>query len=325
MKSAPVRDDDSFDFDVCLSFAGEDRQFVSQVAQELRRRGVRVFYDEYEQVDLWGKDLYVHLDDVYRNAARYCILFASDAYAGKLWTNHERQSAQARAFEENAEYLLPARFDDTAVPGLRPTVGYIDLRKHTPAQFAELITKKIGKRVRKNYFPPDPDRLYAALGVRSRRQKERALSDAIQFYGVLRRMTAEERKVVTAAFVHGCSAELPDNVHINIDLLRRHTGIAPGKLKRLIGNLQSLGFFSSMREDDENEGHLGKYEMLVVKWHNMAEIDDGNATALAVELLSLATSDYCEECTTKVIERLDLSGLSSATADPHTSSVPSAT
>ena len=43
-----------------------------------------------------GKDLYTHLDDVYQNAARYCVLFVSRDYARKVWTNHERESAQAR-------------------------------------------------------------------------------------------------------------------------------------------------------------------------------------------------------------------------------------
>ena len=93
-KSAHEQD---HEYDVCLSFAGEDRDYVRRVASELKRKGVRVFYDEYEEVDLWGKDLYVHLDDIYKNAARYCVLFVSQHYAKKLWTNHERRSAQERA------------------------------------------------------------------------------------------------------------------------------------------------------------------------------------------------------------------------------------
>src|SRR5439155_24562734 len=32
-----------------------------------------------------------------------------------------------RAFMEKREYILPARFDDTQIPGVLPTVGYIDL------------------------------------------------------------------------------------------------------------------------------------------------------------------------------------------------------
>ena len=116
------------EYDVALSFAGEDRTFVEQVEKHLTAAGVKVFYDRNEEVDLWGKDLYTHLDSIYRQRARYCVMFISQAYARKVWTNHERESAQARAFSENAEYILPARFDDTEIPGVRPTTGYIDLR-----------------------------------------------------------------------------------------------------------------------------------------------------------------------------------------------------
>src|SRR5438128_7586050 len=99
-----------FDYDVSLSFAGGNRVYVRKVADALRDKGVRVFFDEYEEAALWGRDLYTHLNDVYENSARFCVLFASKQYATKVWTNHERQSAQARAIQEHSEYILPARF-----------------------------------------------------------------------------------------------------------------------------------------------------------------------------------------------------------------------
>ncbi|MCG8546680.1 MAG: TIR domain-containing protein [Alphaproteobacteria bacterium] len=135
-------------YDVALSFAGEDRAYVEQVAVALDAAGVHVFYDRLEEANLWGKDLYSYLDEIYRRKARYCIVFISEAYGQKLWTNHERESAQARAFEENEEYLLPARFDDTEIPGIRPTTGYIDLRQRMPEELAELVVKKIGAGAR---------------------------------------------------------------------------------------------------------------------------------------------------------------------------------
>jgi hypothetical protein len=130
-------------YDVCLSFAGEDRDYVREVAEELKYCGIRVFYDEYEEVALWGKDLHEHLDDIYKNAARYCVLFVSKHYSAKVWTIHERRSAQERALSEHSEYMLPARFDQTPIPGLRNTVGYIDLRGRAPKSFAALIRAKI--------------------------------------------------------------------------------------------------------------------------------------------------------------------------------------
>src|SRR4051812_34620029 len=96
-------------YDVAFSFAGEDRHYVEAVAAELKTNGVSVFYDRYEEATLWGKNLYDHLNHIYAKAAKYTVMFISDAYARKLWTNYERASAQARAFEESREYILPAR------------------------------------------------------------------------------------------------------------------------------------------------------------------------------------------------------------------------
>ena len=130
-------------YDIALSFAGEDRDYVEKVAFHLKSFGVRVFYDKYEQVNLWGKDLYSHLSDIYHKRAQYTVIFISAHYKDKLWTNHERESAQARAFREKQEYILPARFDDTEVPGILPTTGYVDLRSYAPRDFALLLRKKL--------------------------------------------------------------------------------------------------------------------------------------------------------------------------------------
>jgi len=134
----------TYEFDVALSFAGEDRPYVSQVAEILRAYGIRVFYDVYEQHSLWGKDLYSHLDEVYRVRSRYCVMFLSKHYREKLWTDHERKSAQARAFNERGEYLLPVRLDHTEIPGVKPTTGYLNGEKLNPMEIANMICAKIG-------------------------------------------------------------------------------------------------------------------------------------------------------------------------------------
>lgn len=132
-----------YNYQVALSFAGEDREYVDKVAAELRKMKIRLFYDRYEEVSLWGKNLYTHLDEVYQKKSMLCVLFLSKFYKEKAWTNHERESAQARAFEERKEYILPIRLDSTEIPGIRPTIGYIDGSKYSPKEIAELVEKKI--------------------------------------------------------------------------------------------------------------------------------------------------------------------------------------
>jgi hypothetical protein len=106
MQSSPT-------YDLALSFAGEDRDLVERCAQLLSEEGYRIFYDRWEQHDLFGKDLVAHLDSIYRGAARYCLIFISRHYVAKAWTRHELRSAQARALVSHREYILPVRLDDS--------------------------------------------------------------------------------------------------------------------------------------------------------------------------------------------------------------------
>ena len=84
-----------YDYDIALSYAGEDRHRAKELAFALKRRGARVFYDKDEAARLWGENLFTHLTDVYQNRARYCVALLSKHYAEKPWTRRELAAAQA--------------------------------------------------------------------------------------------------------------------------------------------------------------------------------------------------------------------------------------
>lgn len=133
-------------YDVCLSFAEEDREYVDEVNLHLKDLGVVSFHDD--KVTVWGEDLTAYLDRVYRKDSRFCVMFISRHYARGMWAVHQRRSALARGVTDPEKpYVLPARFDDTEVDGLLPTVGYIDLRTLSPRKLAEMIAEKVGKDV----------------------------------------------------------------------------------------------------------------------------------------------------------------------------------
>jgi hypothetical protein len=51
--------------------------------------GIAVCDDEYLQSTLWGMNLYQHLQMIYKDKARYCVVFVSENYIKKNWTKHE--------------------------------------------------------------------------------------------------------------------------------------------------------------------------------------------------------------------------------------------
>lgn len=131
------------EYDIAISFAGEDRSIAESIAEKLKKDGILVFYDSYEKATLWGKDLYEHLNDVYKNKSKYCLMVISQSYRDKQWTNHERKAAQARAFSQHKEYILPLKLDDTEIPGLNETIGYVDFRTSNSDEIVMLLKKKL--------------------------------------------------------------------------------------------------------------------------------------------------------------------------------------
>jgi hypothetical protein len=298
-------------YDVCLSFAGEDRLFVNRIADVLVKRGVRVFYDDYERASLWGKDLFAHLDAIYRHAARFCIVFVSKAYARKAWTNHERQSAQARAIRQHGEYILPVRMDTTKIPGLRDTIGYVEAKHLTPEQLCDLIIEKLGPRERVDFFPPEPDRLFMDLGVKQKHHRSLVISIAHSFYYSLRRLSRQERRLICSIFLNGCPAELPDNVHISMDLLRRINKISPARILQIMRGVGSVGFRSDTRAGHE-PGDTD--QLLVLEWHAASVNHPGNYTRIAESVVRLAVDEYCDVHAAQVLNNLDFGNLSTSTA-----------
>jgi hypothetical protein len=133
----------SLSYDVALSYAAEDREYVSEVAASLRERGIRAFYDRYDVANTWGEDLSMRLSEIYGVRSTYVVVFVSKHYVTKAWTLFERRHARANAVKGSTNRVLPARFDDTELPGWTSARGYLDLRYLTPQMTADAIVEKV--------------------------------------------------------------------------------------------------------------------------------------------------------------------------------------
>ena len=134
------------EYEVALSFAGEQRVYVEEVARVLQSRGISVFYDKFETVRLWGKHLAEELQSVYEGRASLAVMFISTDYVEKTWPRHERRALLSRAVSEREEYVLPVRFDDVEVPGLSGDLDYLRAADHSPAELAAMIGERLGIR-----------------------------------------------------------------------------------------------------------------------------------------------------------------------------------
>jgi hypothetical protein len=134
-----------YTYEVAVSFAGEQRNYVEKVVECLKSKGISYFYDgeQDSEIDMWGKNLIEHFHSVFSKKSRFCVMFISSNYAEKQWTRFERRVALERAMKQDEEYVLPVRFDDTELPGLLGTTKYLDLRQISPTELADRIESKL--------------------------------------------------------------------------------------------------------------------------------------------------------------------------------------
>lgn len=132
-----------------MSFAGEQREYVEQVANILESKGLEVFYDKFQQSQMWGENLIEYFKEIYYSKSKFCIMFISRDYLRKMWPAHERRSANARDLEQFGKYILPVIFEKVDVPGLDKYKGYLDARILGPEEVAKAFLEKLDYEQRK--------------------------------------------------------------------------------------------------------------------------------------------------------------------------------
>ena len=70
-------------YQVALSFAGEQRDYVEVVARALHARGITVLYDRFEAATLWGKDGVEFFHQLFAADTAYVVMFISKEYVAK--------------------------------------------------------------------------------------------------------------------------------------------------------------------------------------------------------------------------------------------------
>lgn len=119
-----------FEYDVAVSFAGEDRATAEKLARLLQARNLTVLFDEYSAATLGGSDFVTHIAEIYRTKARYCVLLLSQHYPLKEWTRAEQAGAQEHALRDANEYIIPVQLDSA------------DVREHSVESIADSVAER---------------------------------------------------------------------------------------------------------------------------------------------------------------------------------------
>jgi hypothetical protein len=132
-------------FRVALSFPGERRPYVKEVADSLRSElgDNAVFYDNYYQPDLARPNLDLLLQRIYHEKSNLVVVFLCEDYERKEWCGLEWRAIRDLIKQKQDNKIMLVRFDPFLIPGLFGIDGYIDIGTQSPTELASVILKRL--------------------------------------------------------------------------------------------------------------------------------------------------------------------------------------
>ena len=132
-------------FRVALSFAGEKRHFVDQVARILAQRfgEEKILYDKFHEAEFARSNLGIYLPDLYNHNSDLVVVVVCPYYDQKPWTGLEWAAIHDLLRQRKDSDVMLCRFEYATVRGLYPTAGFVELDNKTPYQAASLILERL--------------------------------------------------------------------------------------------------------------------------------------------------------------------------------------
>lgn len=116
-------------YDIAISYASENRDYVARVVRILELEGFSVFFAEQNQEMLTASNLLETLYPIYKWDSLFIAAFISESYLKKDYTMQEASIALTRSREERRNCLIPICFGNARLPDLNPDIVYLSGEK----------------------------------------------------------------------------------------------------------------------------------------------------------------------------------------------------
>jgi hypothetical protein len=144
-------------YDLAVSFAGEQRAYVERTVVACKALGLNVFYDKEKNNEWWGQNFIREQRAIYSSQTRFFVPFISNEYWSKPIPMDEFSAAMMTAVKQGDGYILPILMDDTEIPRdlIHPHIHYLRARDYTPEQLAEQLVQRVGAAKQVGQEPAD--------------------------------------------------------------------------------------------------------------------------------------------------------------------------
>lgn len=239
----------NYKYDIAISYANEQLQYVERVKNYLTQNGLKVFFAPEHQPAIMGSNIITTLSDVYLKECKHILVFYSKEYSNKSIPRNEVDFGKSR--NENGEKcLIIVYMDNERIPDISSDICYLNGAKKSEYDIAKSITeffKFNNESINGTIDTPDNDVL--------QRTKMQLPNDAIIFLsgatGVGKTSTARS---LLKAFPEIVVVEESDLIR---ETLRCEAEISKSKMFSYLKN-KGLSFNQKEVEDMFNVGILKK-------------------------------------------------------------------
>jgi len=128
-----------------LSFSGEYREFVKDVARELERilGKDKYFYDQNYKQQLAMPSMDLILQKIYKNNAKLVVVFFGKSYQEKKWCGIEFRAIREILLNRENNRIMYIKMEEGNVDGILHIDGYIDASESDPLRIASYISDRL--------------------------------------------------------------------------------------------------------------------------------------------------------------------------------------
>ncbi|UZH54864.1 TIR domain-containing protein [Salinimicrobium tongyeongense] len=103
------------EFEIAISFAGENRELAKYIAEQLEQIDVPTFYDELYESNYLGKAWSKEFERIFVHDSRFVVCLLDENHKNKIWPTFERDCFRKRVAHGE---VIPIFLDDTVFVGI---------------------------------------------------------------------------------------------------------------------------------------------------------------------------------------------------------------
>ncbi|MCW3102784.1 MAG: hypothetical protein JWO09_1224 [Bacteroidetes bacterium] len=115
----------NYEFEIAISFAGENRELARKFTEKLEIFDVSVFFDELYESNLLGKALTKQFTRIFNEGSKFVLCLLDHHHHEKIWPTFERETFRVRVQEEA---IIPTYLDNTKFLGIPEDLYGFDMK-----------------------------------------------------------------------------------------------------------------------------------------------------------------------------------------------------